>query len=178
MMGKIEQGGQCIAIRETRSLVPQIIEECVSATIQRFDTPIGIVGQCGADEVHGILGRFRPEDLSPLTCLDLGEFELSVVGVHGADFFSGGCSEDLDDLNQLVNTGITRKERLAKQQLGPHTALRPNINCRGIIRTPEDQLRRPVIPTANVTDVGLPPHERLGGPEVAQLQLLILWIDQ
>jgi hypothetical protein len=56
--------------------------------------------------------------------------------------------------------------------------LGPNINRRGIIGAPEYQLRRPVIPAADVADVRLPPDEGLRASEVAQLQLLILGIDE
>lgn len=53
--------------------------------------------------------------------LDLREFVLHVVGVHGLDLLTGRCPENFDDLNELVNTALTREERLAQHELGHHT---------------------------------------------------------
>ena len=52
--------------------------------------------------------------------------------------------------------------------------LTPNINGGRIIRAPEDQLRRPIISTTNVTHIRFPPHQSLGTPKITQFQLLIL----
>mmetsp|Transcript_23299 Transcript_23299/g.48727 ORF Transcript_23299/g.48727 Transcript_23299/m.48727 type:complete len:208 (+) Transcript_23299:663-1286(+) len=150
----------------------------MTAPLQRPYAPLGIVRQRRPYKVHRLVGRLRSEDLAPLTRLDLGEFELGVVGVHGGYFLAGGRAEDLDDFDELVYARVTGEEGLAKEKLGTDAALRPNINRRRIIRTPKDQLGRPIIPTANVTDIRLPPHQRLGTSEVAQLQLLILGIHE
>lgn len=51
-------------------------------------------------EVKGLL--YLLTHLSPRMCLNLGEFELSVVGVHLTDLLSGWSAEN------LVRTGQTR----------------------------------------------------------------------
>lgn len=59
--------------------------------------------------------------------LDLGELVLHVVGVHGADLLAGGSSQDLDDLNQLVDAGLSLEQGLAKHELSHDASGRPDI---------------------------------------------------
>jgi hypothetical protein len=59
--------------------------------------------------------------------LDLGELVFHVVGVHGADLIASRSSQDLDDLNQLVDTRLTREQRLTEHELSHDTASRPDI---------------------------------------------------
>lgn len=103
MMSKIKHRRQRIPVWQSRSFIPQLIKKGMSTPIQRFNTPFRIIRQGRSYEIHGIIGSFRSEYLAPLTGLDLGEFELGVVGIHGADFFSGGRAEHLDDFDELVD---------------------------------------------------------------------------
>lgn len=41
--------------------------------------------------------------------LNLGEFVLHIVGVHGADLVARGCPQDLDDLDELVDARFAGK---------------------------------------------------------------------
>ena len=50
-------------------------------------------------EVKGLL--YLLTHLSPRMCLDLGEFELGVVGVHLTDLLSGRGAENLDRTGQM-----------------------------------------------------------------------------
>lgn len=59
--------------------------------------------------------------------LDLWEFVLHIVGIHGPDLVSCGGSEHLDNLDKLVDAGLSWKERLTEHELGHHTAGRPNV---------------------------------------------------
>jgi hypothetical protein len=59
--------------------------------------------------------------------LDLGELVFHVVGVHGADLIASRSSQDLDDLNQLVDARLTREQRLTEHELSHDTASRPDI---------------------------------------------------
>lgn len=59
--------------------------------------------------------------------LDLRELVLHVIGVHGANLLTGRGAEHLDDFHQLVDTRLTREERLAQHQFGHHTTSRPHI---------------------------------------------------
>ena len=54
-----------------------------------------------------------PEDLGERVGLDLRETVFHVVRVHGANLFLGRRAEHFDDLNELVDTRIAGKQRLA-----------------------------------------------------------------
>lgn len=59
--------------------------------------------------------------------LDLRELVFHVVGVHGANLVASRSSQDLDDLDQLVNTRLTREQGLAEHELSHDTTSRPDI---------------------------------------------------
>lgn len=50
-----------------------------------------------------------------------------VVGVHGANLIASGSSQDLDDLNQLVDTRLTGEQGLTEHELSHDTTSRPNV---------------------------------------------------
>lgn len=66
--------------------------------------------------------------------LDLGELVLHVVGVHGADLLAGGSSQNLDDLDQLVDAGLSLEKRLAEHELSHDTSGGPDV-CTKISET-------------------------------------------
>jgi len=57
-------------------------------------------------------------------------------------------SADLDDLDQLVDAGLAREQGLPEEQLRHDAADGPHVDGRRVVRRPEDELRRPVIPAA------------------------------
>jgi len=89
MRSKIKKRWKWIPIWKTRSFVPQLVKEGMPAPLEWLYATMGCIGEGGSDEIHGILGCFGSKNFSPLACLDLREFEFGIVGVHGADFFSG-----------------------------------------------------------------------------------------
>lgn len=56
------------------------------------------------------------EDLAERVWLDLREFVFHIVGVHGSDLLASRCTQNLDNLNQLVDARLTGKQWLAKHQ--------------------------------------------------------------
>ena len=52
---------------------------------------------------------------------------LHVVGVHGANLVSCRGSQNLDDLDELVDTRLTREQWLPQHKLSHDTAGRPYI---------------------------------------------------
>jgi hypothetical protein len=73
---------------------------------------------------------FRAEGLSYLVewmGLDLREFVLHVVRVHGADLITRGRSEHFDDFHELVDTGFSGEKRLTEHQLCHDATSRPHI---------------------------------------------------
>lgn len=106
------------------------------------------------------------------------------VRVHGPDLFPGGSTENLDDLHQLIDTRLSREERLAKHQLGHHTTRRPNIDVGSVVCSAKDELRGTVVARADVADVWFTGNEDLGRSKVAELQNAcvgieeqVLWLD-
>ena len=59
--------------------------------------------------------------------LDLRELVLHVVGVHRANLVSCRRAENLDDLDELVDTRFTGKQRLPKHKLSHDTTSGPDI---------------------------------------------------
>lgn len=59
--------------------------------------------------------------------LDLREFEFGVVWIHLLDLISRRRTQYFNDLNQLIDARISRKDRLAQKQFGQHTARTPDI---------------------------------------------------
>lgn len=66
--------------------------------------------------------------------LDLGELVLHVIGIHGTNLVTRRRSEDLDDLDKLVDAGLSWEQRLAKHELRHDATRRPNI-CYLVIST-------------------------------------------
>ena len=119
--------------------------------------------------------------------LDLRELVLHVIGVHGANLIPCRCSQDLDDLDKLVDARLAGKQRLSEHEFGHDTAGRPNIyepvlatyrrmqgeertDFGGVIGRSKDELGGSVVPGADVRDVGLVLHQNLCATEIAQLE--------
>ena len=60
---------------------------------------------------------------------DLWELVLHIVRVHRANLIARRSAEHFDDLDELIDTGFTREERLSEHQLCHNTSRRPHI-CR------------------------------------------------
>ena len=52
--------------------------------------------------------------------LDLREFELLVLRVHQLDLVHARCSENFNDLDELIDGALSGKERLPQNHLGDH----------------------------------------------------------
>lgn len=59
--------------------------------------------------------------------LDLREFMLHIVWVHGSNLISSWRPKHFDDLHQLVNARFSRKQGLAQHQLRHNASGRPYI---------------------------------------------------
>ncbi len=110
-----------------------------------------------------------PKHLAPRRRLDLRELVFGIVGVHGEQLLLGGRAEHLDDLYQLIDRRFAGKQRLSQHQLGHDAARRPDIDGRRVVCAAKHQLGRPVVPRADVRDVGLARHEDLCAAEITQL---------
>mmetsp|Transcript_15888 Transcript_15888/g.18402 ORF Transcript_15888/g.18402 Transcript_15888/m.18402 type:complete len:329 (-) Transcript_15888:80-1066(-) len=170
LLCEVEQVRQRVAVGQLALLLPQLVEERVQQALHRLQALGRVVDQNLRNEVDGVGGRSRPEDLLPRVRLDLRELELGVVRVHGHDLLFGRGSQHLDDLDELVDAGLAWEQRLAQQQLGDHAADAPHVDDRVVVGAAEDQLGRAVVARADVRHVGLALDQLLGRAEVAQLQ--------
>lgn len=83
----------------------------------------------GANTQHLVLFNERGEKyIFPILGNNRGESEILIGRIHRFDLLGGGCTEDFDDLNQLIDIAISREERLSDQKLRQNTASTPNIN--------------------------------------------------
>ena len=59
--------------------------------------------------------------------LDLWELVFHVIWIHSADLLTGWGAQHFDDFNKLINTRLSREQRLTKHQLGHDAARGPDI---------------------------------------------------
>jgi len=108
--GEVEQRGK---IFELSGLVPRIgelgvgvselVKERVHHGIDRPEALRGRVLEKPGDEVNRV-GIRLAEHLVERVRLDLGKLVFHVVGVHGPDLLPGRCSQNFNNLHQLVNS--------------------------------------------------------------------------
>jgi hypothetical protein len=100
----------------------------------------------------------------------LWELELCVDRVHGLNLRLGGRAEHLDDLDELVDASVAGEEGVTKKQLREHATRGPHVDRGRVVRRAEDELRRAVVPAADVGDGGLSGHECFRAAEVTELE--------
>lgn len=106
--------------------IPELVEEGVYHGVDGSLTLGWRILQQSGDEIDSI-GVSLSEDLVEGVRLDLRELVLHVVGVHGANLLPSRRAENLDDLDQLVNTRFTWEQRLTKHELGHDASRGPHI---------------------------------------------------
>lgn len=99
------------------------------------------------------------------------------VRVHSLDLLPGGCSKDLDNLDQLIDTRFTREEGLSQHQFSHHTSCRPNIcesaldssfgfvkptNGGCVVGSAKDQFGSSVVSRTDIADVWFTGNEDFG----------------
>ena len=100
--------------------VTKFVEEGVDHSIDgRLPLGRGVLEQA-SNQVDGV-GVCLTEDLVERVGLDLRELVLHVVRVHSTNLLARRRSQDLDDLDELVNARLAREERLAKHELSHDT---------------------------------------------------------
>ena len=83
------------------------------------------------------------------------KFEFSIVWVHVFNLFARGRSEDLDDLDELIDARISRENWLAQEQLGKDASRGPDVDLASVICSTKDQLRSAIISRAYIRNVRL-----------------------
>ena len=81
----------------------------------------------------------------------------------------GRGAEELHDLDQvLLGRVLALVRQVAEEELHQDRAHRPDVDADGVLGRAEHELGRAVVPRADVRHVGLPLHQHLRAPEVAQ----------
>ena len=108
--------------------------------------------------------------LLPRQWSDLRETILLVFRIHCLDLFAGRCSQDFDDLDELVHSTFPWEDWLSKHEFSDDAAYRPHINSGSVIRVSKNQLWCSVIPRANIRYIWLTLHELLSTSEITELK--------
>lgn len=170
LLGPIEKRWDLTTIGHADLTSSELVEEGVAESLNCCETGARSVLEKSRNEVNGIGRCARTEDFGEGVWSDLRELVLHVIGVHGLDLFSRRCTQNLDDLDKLVDTTLTGEERLPLHKLGHDTSCRPNVDVGGVVGCSEDELRSSVVSRADVADVGLSCNQDLGGTKVAELE--------
>lgn len=101
---------------------------------------------------------------------DLRELVLHVVGVHRLDLLAGGCAEDLDDLDELIDAALSGEEGLSEHELRHDAPGGPYVDVGRVVGRTKNELGSAVVAGADVRDIGLARDQDLGGPKVAELE--------
>ena len=103
------QAGQRRPGGQGRRRVPQLVEERVGHRLQRGRALSRSVAQQPRDQVHGLGGHALGEHFRPGVRPDVRELEVGVVRVHRGDLLPRRRSQDLDDLDELVDARLARE---------------------------------------------------------------------
>lgn len=96
---QIEEGRQFASVGQLVVRLSQLVEERVSARLERRDASRRCVLEQLANQLDGFLGRARPEHFVPRVGAYLRELELLIVGIHLSDLVAGRRAEHFYDLD-------------------------------------------------------------------------------
>lgn len=119
---KVEQRWEVLAVREFRFRVPELVKERMDHRLNGSESARGRVFQKSGDELQSLWWCPRTEDLAEGVRFDLRELVLHIVGVHRLDLLPRWCSQNFDDLNQLIDSALAGEEGLTQHQLGHNTS--------------------------------------------------------
>lgn len=92
-------------VRELGIRITELIKEGVDHRINGPQALRGSVFEELGDQVDCISVGLA-EDLAERVWLNLGEFVFHIVGIHGSDLLASRCTQNLNDLDQLINTRL------------------------------------------------------------------------
>ncbi len=118
VLSEVEERREVAAVGQLVAGLAELVEEGVSARLQRGEPGGWVVLEQLAYEVDGLGWRAWTEHLVPRVGAYLRELELLVVGVHLADLLPGRRAQHLDDLHELVHARVAREDRLTQKKFG------------------------------------------------------------
>lgn len=150
---------------------PQIRGTCADAP--PLSRPCAQVSERERERERGAVHYLLPAD-----ALDLGHQVCLVLRVHLEYVLLSRRAEHSNNLDELVHGALAGEQRLSKQHFRNHAPRGPNVDLVRVLRGPEHQLRRAVVPGADVVNVRLSRYQLFGGPKVAQLKRMVPRVDQ
>lgn len=151
--GESEQVWEGLAVWQSGFLVSKFVEVWILEGFHWCWSLFGVVDQEFGHEVDGFSWGSASEHFFPRQGSDLWESIFFVVWVHGKDVLSWRSSQNFDDFNQLVDSRVTRENRLSKHEFSNNTSNRPHINVSRVVRVTKNKLRSSVISRANIRHI-------------------------
>ena len=110
------------------------------------DTSSGVVHEHALQQVQAVfaenLDAICVDHFIVLFPLPLRETALEVrEGCHTRPVCLSRSAKNAEDLEDLVDLGVTREQRLASSHLGEDTADRPHVDASGVLAATEQDLR-------------------------------------
>jgi hypothetical protein len=150
----------------------------------RADTSSGIVHKHALQKIQAVFAKdldaIRIDHLIVLFPLPLGETALEVRerGNTRPVGFSR-CAENAEDLEDLVDLGITREKRLASSHLGEDAAHGPHVDTSGVLAATKQNLGRAVPEGDNFVSVSAERDTKgASQTKIGQLQVALLVDEQ
>lgn len=142
---EIEQIWEWAPVGQSGILISQFIKVGISQRVKRQRSGSWVEYQESCHEINCFLWCPGSENSVPRERLDLRESVLFVFWVHSKNLVSLRSSEDLDNLDELVNSTFSWEYRLSKHEFSDDTSDSPDVDLCCILRVAEDQFRRSII---------------------------------
>lgn len=148
------------------------------------DTSSGVVHQHALQQIQAVLAKdldaVRVDHLIILLPLPLREAALEVgEGRDTRPVGFGRGAQNAEDLEYLVDLGVTREERLAGSHLGEDAANGPHVDTSGVLATTEQNFGRAVPESDDLVGVSAERNtEGASQTEISQLQVAFLVDEQ
>jgi len=91
-----------------------------------------------------------------------------VIGIHAMNLFPRGCSEDLDNFNQLIDSALARKNRCTEYEFGHNTTGGPHVNGCSVKISTKYEFGSTIVARANVRYILLGTNEDFCTTKVTQ----------
>lgn len=111
-LGEFEEFRKRVTVRQLSIFISEFIKEGMEQNLQRARALIRVIDKNFRDHIDGVGRGPRAEHFVPWMCLDLREFEFTIIRIHAVNLFSGWCSKYLNNLNKLVDTRFSWEKRL------------------------------------------------------------------
>ena len=151
-----------------RLLIPQLIEILVAKTFNRRKPLFGVECKHFLKQIDELIIVFL-QNLLEIPGLDGRKLVINQIAfiIHATDILNLGRAKHLDYFNQLINGGISEKNRLLNDHFNYNASRWPNVDLRCIINRPKYKFRSTVTPTADIRDIRLVFYQFLGTSKVA-----------